>query len=96
VRDVLDSTSPCPQLQGDAEDLPFETDSFDRYVSAGSIEYWPEPQRGIKEAYRVIKPGGTACLIGPVHPTYWLSRCVCCCCVCVCVGVGVCGGRGGG
>lgn len=39
-------------MQGDAEDLPFETDSFDRYVSAGSIEYWPEPQRGIKEAYR--------------------------------------------
>ena len=23
--------------QGDAEDLPFPTDSFDRYVSAGSI-----------------------------------------------------------
>eukprot|EP00967_Tisochrysis_lutea_P034025 scaffold40541_cov20-Tisochrysis_lutea.AAC.2 len=61
-------------MQGDAEDLPFETDSFDRYVSAGSIEYWPEPQRGIKEAYRVIKEGGTACLIGPVHPTFWLSR----------------------
>ena len=39
-------------MQGDAEDLPFPTDSFDRYVSAGSIEYWPEPQRGIKEAYR--------------------------------------------
>lgn len=25
-------------LEGDAEDLPFEADSFDRYVSAGSIE----------------------------------------------------------
>ena len=60
--------------QGDAEDLPFATDSFDRYVSAGSIEYWPEPQRGIKEAYRVVKEGGIACLIGPVHPTFWLSR----------------------
>ena len=36
-------------VQGDAEDLPFPTDSFDRYVSAGSIEYWPEPQRGICE-----------------------------------------------
>jgi len=61
-------------LEGDAEDLPFDTDSFDRYVSAGSIEYWPEPQRGICEAYRVIKPGGIACVIGPVHPTFWLSR----------------------
>lgn len=39
-----------------------------------SIEYWPDPQRGIKEAYRVLKLGGKACLIGPVYPTYWLSR----------------------
>lgn len=61
-------------LEGDAEDLPFETDSADRYVSAGSIEYWPEPQRGICEAYRVIKPGGLACIIGPVHPTHPVSR----------------------
>ena len=22
----------------------------------------------------MIKPGGLACLIGPVHPTFWLSR----------------------
>lgn len=61
-------------IEGDAEDLPFATDTFDRYTSAGSIEYWPEPQRGICEAYRVIKKGGVACLIGPVHPTFWLSR----------------------
>jgi hypothetical protein len=25
-------------------------------------------------ACRVIKEGGIACLIGPVHPTFWLSR----------------------
>ncbi|CAI7752495.1 unnamed protein product [Closterium sp. NIES-53] len=64
----------CTIIEGDAEDLPFPTDYADRYTSAGSIEYWPDPQRGIKEAYRVIKPGGKACLIGPVHPTFWLSR----------------------
>eukprot|EP00850_Spirogloea_muscicola_P004438 SM000019S04982 [mRNA] locus=s19:330896:332769:- [translate_table: standard] len=64
----------CKIVEGDAEDLPFPTDYADRYVSAGSIEYWPDPQRGIKEAYRVVKPGGKACLIGPVHPTFWLSR----------------------
>ncbi|WIA13501.1 hypothetical protein OEZ86_006771 [Tetradesmus obliquus] len=61
-------------MEGDAEDLPFPADSFDRYVSAGSIEYWPEPQRGITEAYRVTKPGGIACIIGPVHPTNPVSR----------------------
>ncbi|TYG78348.1 hypothetical protein ES288_D02G051700v1 [Gossypium darwinii] len=64
----------CKIIEGDAEDLPFPTDNADRYVSAGSIEYWPDPQRGIKEAYRVLKIGGKACVIGPVYPTFWLSR----------------------
>ncbi|KAG8481087.1 hypothetical protein CXB51_025835 [Gossypium anomalum] len=64
----------CQIIEGDAEDLPFPTDFADRYVSAGSIEYWPDPQRGIKEAYRVLKIGGKACLIGPVPKTFWLSR----------------------
>ncbi|XP_020534189.1 2-methyl-6-phytyl-1,4-hydroquinone methyltransferase, chloroplastic isoform X2 [Jatropha curcas] len=64
----------CQIIEGDAEDLPFPTDYADRYVSAGSIEYWPDPQRGIKEAYRVLKIGGKACIIGPVYPTFWLSR----------------------
>jgi MPBQ/MSBQ methyltransferase len=64
----------CRKLEGDAEALPFATDSFDRYVSAGSIEYWPDPQRGIAEAYRVTKPGGTALVIGPVRPTNRLVR----------------------
>ncbi|GLJ35008.1 hypothetical protein SUGI_0704410 [Cryptomeria japonica] len=47
-------------MEGDAEDLPFPTDYADRYVSAGSIEYWPDPQRGVAEAYRVVKEGGKA------------------------------------
>ncbi|CAN1300300.1 2-methyl-6-phytyl-1,4-hydroquinone methyltransferase, chloroplastic [Linum perenne] len=64
----------CKFMLGDAEDLPFKTDYADRYVSAGSIEYWPDPQRGIREAYRVLKLGGKACIIGPVYPTFWLSR----------------------
>ena len=28
----------------------------------------------VQEAYRVIKAGGEACLIGPVHPTFPVSR----------------------
>jgi len=64
----------CAFHLGDAEDLPFPTDHFDRYVSAGSIEYWPEPQRGIAEAYRVLKPGGVALMIGPLRPQNRLGR----------------------
>jgi len=60
----------CRKLLGDAERLPFEEASFDRYVSAGSIEYWPDPQRGIAEAHRVLREGGTATVIGPVEPAH--------------------------
>ncbi|MEZ4699336.1 MAG: methyltransferase domain-containing protein [Rhodothermales bacterium] len=66
----------CTILEGDAEDLPFPTDRFDRYVSAGSIEYWPDPQRGIAEAYRVLKPGGVALMVGPLRPETPLARAV--------------------
>jgi len=39
-------------------------------VSAGSIEYWPDPQRGIAEAHRVLREGGTGVVIGPVEPAH--------------------------
>lgn len=64
----------CHFQIGDAENIPFPTDHFDRYVSAGSIEYWPNPDQGIEEAYRVIKPGGVALMIGPLEPGTWFSR----------------------
>ena len=64
----------CAFQLGDAENIPFATDEFDRYVSAGSIEYWPNPQQGINEAYRVIKPGGLALMIGPLEPENALAR----------------------
>ncbi|MEK7257972.1 MAG: methyltransferase domain-containing protein, partial [Bacteroidota bacterium] len=69
-----DDLQACHFHLGDAENLPFEEGSFDRYVSAGSIEYWPQPERGIREAYRVVKPGGIALLIGPLEPAGKFSR----------------------
>ncbi|MFK8164188.1 MAG: methyltransferase domain-containing protein [Lewinella sp.] len=64
----------CTFQLGDAENIPFKDDTFDRYVSAGSIEYWPDPQRGLNEAYRVIKPGGWALMIGPLEPVNPISK----------------------
>ena len=62
-------------IMGDSEQLPANwTAHFDRYVSAGSIEYWPHPQRAIVEAHRVLKVGGKAMIIGPTRATNPLSR----------------------
>jgi MPBQ/MSBQ methyltransferase len=54
--------------------LPFADDRFDRYVSTGSIEYWPDPQRAIAEAYRVVRPGGVALVAGPLARTNPIAR----------------------
>jgi MPBQ/MSBQ methyltransferase len=62
------------KLLGDAEALPFATDSRDRYISTGSVEYWPDPQRAVAEAYRVLRPGGVAMLAGPLRRTHPLAR----------------------
>jgi len=64
----------CTFLEGDAENLPLPSNSFDRYVSAGSIEYWPDPAKGIQEAFRVTKPGGIALMIGPLEPAHPIGR----------------------
>ena len=66
----------CSKLLGDAEQLPFPDNSFDRYVSCGSIEYWPDPGRAIAEAHRVVEPGGTALVVGPLSPPGRLARLV--------------------
>jgi MPBQ/MSBQ methyltransferase len=66
----------CSKLLGDAERLPFDADSFDRYVSCGSIEYWPDPARAVAEAHRVVRPGGTALIVGPLPPRRRLARLV--------------------
>jgi MPBQ/MSBQ methyltransferase len=62
------------KLEGDAEALPFATDSCDRYVSTGSVEYWPDPQRAVAEAYRVLRPGGVALIAGPLRRSHPVAR----------------------
>ncbi|WP_293032434.1 methyltransferase domain-containing protein [Natronococcus sp.] len=54
--------------RGDAERLPFATDTFDVVWSSGSIEYWPNPILALREFRRVLKPGGQVLVVGPNYP----------------------------
>lgn len=53
------------EMQGDfsladAERLPFADNSFDVFYSNGVLHHTPDTEAAIREAHRVLKPGGTA------------------------------------
>lgn len=45
-------------VEGNAEELPFEDNSFDAYTIAFGIRNVPAMEKAISEAYRVLKHGG--------------------------------------
>lgn len=45
---------------GDAENIPFDDETFDHVISEGVIHHTPNTQQCINEIYRVLKKGGTA------------------------------------
>jgi SAM-dependent methyltransferase len=48
--------------EGDAEELPFQTASFDLVVSMYGLMFAPRPERAAAEALRVCKPGSVIAL----------------------------------
>jgi ubiquinone/menaquinone biosynthesis C-methylase UbiE len=54
--------------QADVEALPFDDHSFDLVVSRYSAHHWPNPQQGVAECLRVLRPGGTMLLSDIVAP----------------------------
>ena len=53
-------------LQGNAEQMPFGDNTVDLIVSRGSIFFWNDKSQGLREIYRVLKPGGIAFIGGGV------------------------------
>lgn len=68
ARAKFGADGPVRFYRGDAERLPFQTNSFDVLWSSGSIEYWPRPVRTLREFRRVVKPEGEVLVVGPNNP----------------------------
>ena len=51
--------------QGNAENLEFEPETFDAVIMNNVLFYVSNPVQTLKEAHRVLKPGGKVILSGP-------------------------------
>jgi SAM-dependent methyltransferase len=47
-----------PLIHANAEDVPYDTDSFDLAISEYGASLWCEPNRWLAEADRLLRPGG--------------------------------------
>lgn len=57
--------------QGKAEEIPLESGCGDLVISQSSFHEWEDPQRGLAEIYRVLRPGGS--MILKDYNLVWLS-----------------------
>jgi ubiquinone/menaquinone biosynthesis C-methylase UbiE len=63
-------------IEGDAEKLPFESQSLDGVLLSGLVHHFPDPRRLAAEVFRVLKPGGNFVAFDPnrMNPFMWLYR----------------------
>jgi ubiquinone/menaquinone biosynthesis C-methylase UbiE len=59
---------------GTAEALPFGDQCADLVMSSMSFHHWADQGRGIREIYRVLRPGGLFCLADHSFPLAMLTR----------------------
>jgi arsenite methyltransferase len=43
---------------GEVGEIPWEANFFNHAISVESAYYWPEPAAGVREIFRVLRPGG--------------------------------------
>jgi ubiquinone/menaquinone biosynthesis C-methylase UbiE len=48
---------------GGVEDIPWQSDFFDKAISVESSYYWPDPLQGLREIRRILRPAGSAWIL---------------------------------
>lgn len=62
--EVLNVDNEVDFVKADVQAIPMEDNFVDFIMSRGSIWFWKEPEKGLQEIYRILKPGGVAIVGG--------------------------------
>lgn len=62
--------------QGDSEEMPLPSAQYDALTCNMSIHHYPHAQDAVNEMYRILKPGGVACIndMDCAAPIRWLAN----------------------
>ena len=76
ARDLLraNGLAVCPLVVGAGESLPFPPGSFDVVFSNSVLEHVRDPARVLREAVRVLRPGGRLHFIIPSYASFYESH----------------------
>lgn len=62
-------------VEANIEDMPFNDDHFDAYISLGVLEHFYEgPEKAVKEASRVLKNGGLFYVVLPYNSIFVMLK----------------------
>jgi ubiquinone/menaquinone biosynthesis C-methylase UbiE len=69
----------CQSVQSDAENLPFDDNTFDIVYSNGVLHHTPDTEKAVRDVYRVLKPGGQAVIMLYCKASwhYWFNMFLC-------------------